>query len=251
MLNSKVIVIAKRFCVFALAASTVTGVTGCGKAIALTQEQQNLVVEYSAQSVLKHDKNYKELKVKKIKDEQETTTGTADTDSDITPVTDDNQDTNSGNTDSDNEQNTVTDAEANSKDMAEAIGMSPVTLTYTGMDVTSKYPDTSDTQFVLNATEGKSLLVLKYNMTNNTASDINVPMMASDTTLKASVNGKEHSALLTLLLDALNTYTGTISPGQSIPLVLVFQISQEEGKDIQSLNLIVKSADAKTTFNLK
>lgn len=247
MIKNKVPGIIARFGCMAIAASFASCVTGCGKAIVLTSQQQNLVAEYSAQAVLKHDKNYKDLKVKKLdKNEKETETTTKNDTSSTEVVTEDM----SGNktqaeTTSDNEVQTPTE------DMASLMGMSPATLTYTGMEVVSKYPDTSETQFVLNATQGNKLLVLKISLTNNTASDINVPMMSGNTSLKASVNGEEHNALLTLLLDALNTYTGTLSPGQTEPLVLVFQIAEGEEANIESIDLIIKSEAGKTTFGLK
>lgn len=227
-----------------LSISALSCMSGCATATVLTAQQQDMVAEYSAKAVLKHDKNYKKTKIVDVEEtESETTKG----------IDEIEEETLFSDSKADEESTTVAiddDTKEVHSDMAELLDFSPATLTYTGMDIVKTYPDTNETQFVLNATQGNNLLILKFNLANNTADSVNIPMLTNAVSLKAEINGvNSYSALLTLLLDALNTYSGTLESGQNENLVLVYEIPENE--NVEKLNLIIKSASGKDTFELK
>lgn len=234
----KVINTHKKITALSLAMVMAAGcMSGCAKKINLTEEEQNLVAEYAAQLVLKHDKNYNG-KLKEIDTEE---------------VTSDNKETTAVN-DKNGSQNTETISAGNidSKSYSDAFGFGALTVDYTGYQVLDTYPQTSDVAFVLKATEDTGLLILKFNVSNRSDNAVDVPMMSFDTSIKSIVNGADnYTALVTLLMDGLNTFSGTVAAGESKELVLAFQTPHKDESSIDSLQLKVSKDGNSTIFDLK
>lgn len=129
-------------------------------------------------------------------------------------------------------------------DIAQFLGLQDVVIAYQSNEVCDAYPgdDSEDSFFAMNATEGNQLLVLKFNIQNNSAEDKEIDILNQYPLFRISVNGGEDkSALTTLLLDDLSTFKDTLAAGESKEAVLVIQISDEEaGEGVQSLTLTTK-----------
>lgn len=236
MMRKKKIHAHKRLVALSLVMVLVTGfMSGCAKKVDLTKEEQELVAEYAAQLVLKHDKNYNG-KLKEI-DTKETATNNK------TPETD----SHAGNADE-----TLPANNGSSESFSEVFGFGALNVDYSGYQVLDTYPQTSDVAFVLKATEGTGLLILKFNVSNPTGSAVDVPMMPFDTSVKSVINDNDnYSALVTLLMDGLNTFSGTVAAGESRELVLAFQTPYTDGNAIDSLKLKVSKDGNNSIFNLK
>lgn len=229
----------KKYGVVLLGAAIVAGtLSGCGTSMNLSEKEQSLVAEYAAQIVLKHDKNYIS-KLEKVTTDSETT---------------DKSDLNS----SEEETTKAEDISSSGtetleqNDFSGAFGFEPVSVTYTGLVLCDSYPQTDEMTFKLNATENTKLLVLKLNAANKTENPVDVKMMSSDTSIKAKLNdGSSYSALLTLLLDGLNTFNGTLQAGENKELVLVFEVPVQNEGDIQSLQLNVTGNGQNESFDLR
>lgn len=212
--------------------------SGCAKKPNLTEEEQNLVAEYAAQLVLKHDKNYNG-KLKEIDTEEVTSNNNKET----TVTNDNNGSQNTG---------TVSDGNIDSKSFSDAFGFGALTVDYTGYQVLDTYPQTSDVAFVLKSTDDTELLILKFNVSNRSDNAVDVPMMSFDTSIKSIINGSDnYSALVTLLMDGLNTFSGTVAAGESKELVLAFQIPYKDENSIDGLQLKVSKNGNSTIFDLK
>lgn len=211
--------------------------SGCAKKVDLTEDEQNLVAEYAAQVVLKHDKNYNG-KLKEIDTEE---------------VTSKNKETSTDNVNANTEQGTEPDSNIDLKSsLSDAFGFGALTVNYTGYQVLDTYPDTSDVAFVLKSTEDTRLLILKFNVSNQTGNAVDVPMMSFDTAIKSTINGSEsYSALVTLLMDGLNTFSGTVAAGETKELVLAFQTPYSDENSISSLQLKVSKNGDSAIFDLK
>lgn len=211
--------------------------SGCAKKPDLTEEEQNLVAEYAAQLVLKHDKNYNG-KLKEI-DTEEVTSNNKET----TVFNEKNDNRNTG---------TISDGNIDSKSFSDAFGFGALTVNYTGYQVLDTYPQTSDVAFVLKSTGDTRLLILKFNVSNQSDNAVDVPMMSFDTSIKSIINGNDnYSALVTLLMDGLNTFSGTVAAGESKELVLAFQTPYNDENSIDSLQLKVSKDGNSTIFDLK
>lgn len=236
---------------------------GCGNTIPeLTEEQQDLVVEYAASTLLKYNKNYEgrlldktvlEVEEAKIDAREEKIAAMQKEKLEkakLNQKTDSSQkktETASGGDVTDNSQtnvNTYTTIE-------EFLGLEQVTFTYTGYEVADDYPEQGENLFfVMNATEGKKLLVLKFKAENVSNEEAILNMSQVGARYKVSVEGEAKNALTTMLLNDLAYYQGTLAAGESTELVLVSEIPAERAENITTLELIVKNVDNTTTISL-
>ena len=239
--------------------SSIVFVTGCGNAIPeLTEEQQELVVEYAVGTLLKYDKNHEkrlmkieeleaveaqrvalqEAKIKKQNSvaEEKTDENNAENLSDATVI--------------DNTQE-VKQVYSSVEDI---LHLEQLVFEYAGVEVVDEYPNTNQEQelfFVMNATEGKKLLIVKFNVKNVSGVDTELNMNQIGAKFKIVADGEEKNALTTMLLNDLAYYQGTIAAGESKELVLVSEVNREKEQGINSLELIVKNVDESTTISLK
>ncbi|NLL80173.1 MAG: hypothetical protein GX234_10400 [Clostridiales bacterium] len=131
-----------------------------------------------------------------------------------------------------------------SADIASFIGMAPVTVTYSGMEICDSYPQSSveEYYFAMDATEGKKLVVLKFAMSNASGEDAEVDVLESGTGFWVSFNGQEaESILATMLMNDFATYKGVIPSGETVEAVLVLERDAAETDEISSVGLIMRN----------
>lgn len=228
-----------------------TGMSGCGSNMKLSTEQQDMVAEYAVQAVLKYDANYSGKFVRETttahSDKETTTSEGESTQIESSVVDDSNNKETSLPKDTDSEtkkENTIS--------LSEACGMHPANLEYNDYDILDTYPSGSDAMFVLKPKSGKKLLIANFTLSNTSAEAIDIKMMNFKTSIKAVINDSEKdSALVTLLADGLNTYTGTLAPGQSQKLVLAFETNCKDKADISELKLRISDNGNVNSFDLK
>lgn len=127
--------------------------TGCGM-MSLTTKESDMIAEYAAYVLVKHDRNY----FPKLKDEVEEETTRANW---VTPDVSTSVDQNpTGNTSSSTSETTAT---FSSKSMAEAMGVEGFDISYTNYELVKEY---KDDYFTMPAVEGTKLLVCKFQVTN-------------------------------------------------------------------------------------
>lgn len=208
-------------------------VSGCNK-VSYENADEDEVIEYAVNAVLKHDRNY----IVKLADralEPETTTVWVDDDG---QGNSDNNQTGNGNTTEKPQPVTVS---AN-----EAFELSGFTVTENGYELTDRYPAGND-GFSMIALSKNKLLVLKFNVTNNSGSAAALDMMNRNLSYRCLINdNKGVNVQVTALLNALNTYNGTFEAGETKEMVLVFQISDEISANINNISLYV-AKDSKTS----
>ena len=125
-------------------------------------------------------------------------------------------------------------------------------LTYTGYDLCDSYPqDNENNYFSLFAAEGKQLLVMKFDLTNLSAEDINLNLLSKDENFTVIVN-EEYSrrALTTMLDNDLSTYIGDIKGNETKQVVLLIEVDKETAAAITSISLKVQNEDKKHTIRV-
>lgn len=214
--------------------------TGCNGVIELSDEETTKIAEYAAELLLKYDVNYvdrisdggEEL-AKQLEEEsmQETDTDDVSKDSDF-----------SGNIDEKNElpyENSQTGTERN---IARIAGIEGVDITYKDYTVTSHYPEAdTDEEFVyIEAPDGYQLLVVRFNVLNNSEKKVSFSLLDKGISYRIVCNGN-HLAdpMLTILMDDLGTLETTLESGKEQEAVLVFQISDSIKDNLESIELKV------------
>ena len=218
---------------------------GC-ESVSLTEEEENIYVAYAVNAVINHDNNYV-LKLKDVEIETETTTKWYSEEDRVT--TESSVGENNSGQQNPEEETTVINVET---DMNTIMKLDGISVEYTDYEIGKTYPNEDSMAFVLTAVDGSNLVVLKFNVKNETNEDIMLDMIAADMNFKGIFNGQvKANCQTTLLNNALNTYKGTISAGASTEMVLVYQISERSLSNISTIKLEVENGDLSSTIILK
>lgn len=243
--------------VFIAAAASLLG--GCGAALPnLTEEEYEMVAEFAAGELMKYNKlNEGRIVSDETIDEQlaKEAQFRKNTEEYLEKVAQEEKE-------KQNEQkpesgdSAASDTQADmtaSADIASFVGMNPVAVTYTGMEICDSYPQSSmeEYYFAMDATKGKKLVILKFQLTNPTEADAEVDVLGSGTGFWVSLDGKEGvSILATMLPNDFASYKGTVTAGESQETVLVLELPEEETTGIVSASLIMRNdkGNAKTVL---
>lgn len=230
--------------------------TGCGEApYELTDEEQQLIVSYSAHVVSKFNRYQKDGLThvpnldEELADEQEVVPET-----EVIPETEQPEE----NTESLNPEtgevieSTEVEEPAEETTFDSVFAESGLSFTYLGNEVTSSYMQ--DATYAVNAGFGKKLLVLKWKAENLTEEAIAVDNMSSGDVFSAKYemeSGKTYHAksVMTLLLNDFTTYEGTIEPQAAVEMVIVFEIPAET-ESVDEVELKIEKNGEKFQINL-
>lgn len=238
----------------------IISLTGCGlvPSLTLTSEQSKIVAEYAAGLLLKHDKNYKGgiedyvieeeedisvidevVQEPPVQEEEASDTETADIEDDGT-ISD---------TDADNPNTTD---RYSALPVADAIGIDGFDVTYSGYETAKIYPeDNGDLVFSMQANQGMELLILHFNVTNNTENELLCDILDTGCKYRVRINGSERvNSQHTILLNDLSEYYDNVSGYGMVDAVLVFEVSEGTGQNISSLDLTVKNADSSEMYRI-
>ena len=102
----------------------------------------------------------------------------------------------------------------------------------------------------MDASPGSQFLVLNVKLTNQSAQDLYIDILAMTPTFQVTVNGESTAAAQTTILpNDLSTYQGNILAGASSDTVLVFEVSQEI-ENVSDIQLRITMNGSQNTINL-
>jgi len=235
---------------------------GCGQLVEmpeLSEEETVLVTEYAAGLMLKYDSKYsekllnedalmkakeKELKALEQKKAYEEAAAKYRESLEASKE-EDSQAATSNEASQENTENYI-------DNIASFYGIDGANVVYTGYSLTDSYPESGDDiLFAMDASPGKELLVLNFDVMNVTGNSIDFNMFYRSPNFSLSVNDekKVHNQS-TLLLNDMATYSGNIEAGQTVPMILVFEIPDSTG-EIVSLKMKVSGDNGKGTVLLQ
>lgn len=209
------------------------GMTGCGAALPeMTQDQEDAIVEYAADIVMRHAKDYDTRLVdlslyedrfeeqKEPEDTVQKEEGGMDPVAD-TPVIDSSAGENIGN-------------------IAQVLLPEGISVRYTGYKAVDSYPDgdSANPYFALDASDGNKYLVLSFVMSNDTGMKQEIDIFSMAARFTVLLNQTERRpALSTMLLDDMGTYVGSLEAGEEVELVLLAEIEDNLAQGITELRL--------------
>ncbi len=217
---------------------------GCGeKPMTLTGDEEAVIVNYAAHVVSKFntrqpdglvhvpEERYQEKTSEDMPDgEERDTQEEEDTENDGQEHSSGRPDGNNGSSASGNTQ---------SVSLTEALGIDGVTAECSKAELAPSYvkPD----YYSLDASAGKTFLILNILLTNTSENDIDCDMLSRRVGFVAEVNGNVRTAAnTTILLNDLGTYQGTIPAGQSVETVLLFEVPADI-TEVSSLKITIEA----------
>ncbi len=245
-----------------------SALSGCGtfesKIPDLTEEQQELVVEYATEVLLHYDRLNGD-KIRPVKYSVVTDDGNTLSEDEYENKLKDDMSADAGLTLPENdvpapEVATDTDTENNVEEepvvssfssISDCFGLSGVSIEPVGYEVTDFYPQSPTEYFVMNATEGNRLVILRFKLSNTSGADMRVDVPYGDVKYKIALNGNTRNALTTLLVNDLGTYSRDLLAGESEEVVLVGEFGSADADNISSLSLAIKRESGDYAVNFK
>lgn len=242
--------------------------TGCGtfesKIPTLTDEQQELVVEYATEVLLHYDRLNGD-KIRPVKYSVVTDEGNTLSEEDYENKLKDDMTADAGLTLPENDtpsddagtevvvtDNTVEEPVVSSfSSVSDCFGLSGVSIEPVGYEITDFYPQSPTEYFVMNATDGNRLVILRFKLTNTSGTDMRVDVPYGDVKYKITLNGNTKNALTTLLVNDLGTYSRDLLAGESEEVVLVGEFESADADNISSLSLAIKRESGDYAVNFK
>ena len=212
--------------------------TGCGLVTPLhemTDEERDIVVHYAAYVVGKHNIYQKDgmtnANPEEWLEEQE------ENPEEIAEEAGDN-DASLSNTGGENQPQ---QSEPQKKiSLAESIGLKKkASVTYQGLRTSDSYQEGS--YYSLNTVVGKKFLIMNFTIKNTSSKEIKVDAFSKSPMYAVSVDGKEAiQAEQTFLTYSLSTYQGKLKSGESVDVVLIFEIPAEQSENIKDVTLTLR-----------
>ena len=242
--------------------------TGCGDKVSLTEEQYELIAEYAAGTMLKYsfDNEYNTSKLNTYKNTykgssstQTTTSSAKGSSTATTSTTKAGSTTSAGGNSSGTATTTASSAKGGtasttnaaaattiSQGFSNLLDISGLQFNCTNVSVTKSYPEG---QYVIgmSAEDGKNLVVLEYEIVNNSGSDVTITTNNMNLSMKITANGSSYSNYSTIFKnDILNLYNVSISNGASYKAVAVFMVSSADSESadmVTSLSLLKSGSE--------
>lgn len=263
---------------------------GCEKTIDLTDEENQLIAEYSAELLLKYDRNYSSkyfgndqfVSPHKVETASNTDASTEEPASTEKPTTtedkpDDNKtpsnkpdvatgsDAPNNNSSHGNNggsslgmEDVTSELKADYKhsdfDLADYVGMKNVSIKYQYSMITDTYPsyDSSGVYIGVEAPKGYKLVILKFRIENLTDSEQNIDLYGKDISYKIILDNKKSTKqMFTILMDDLYTYQETLGESSISDAVLLFQVADSVADSTKDMKLQVEYKDKKAIVQLQ
>lgn len=207
--------------------------TGCGESdVEVTSEQNDLIAEYVAGVLMKH--SY-ENKWKYVKLDANITNYQRPSQAYTQAAPKPSSQAQQGGTQP-KSADAGTTSSGTLSDLASALELSGVTITYAGNTVCQNYPEGSDVLSVM-ATSGRDILAVEFDLKNTTENDVICNTAPLGVVMRITVNNTTTvTEYATMLNNDLNTLSGvSIAPGQSYRAVVLFMVPKGSADNISSL----------------
>lgn len=210
---------------------------GCGSSVKVTSEQNDLIAEYIGGTLMKYsyENEWKYIKVNDNITNFERPTGSAAAGSQQQTIQSGQKTTKPA---SQQGQNSATSAAGSMSDLAAAMNLDGITISYSGYTVGKNYPEGSDTLSV-RATAGRDIVAVEFNLKNTTGSNVVCNTAPLGVVMKLSVNGGTGVAeYATMLKNDLNTLSDvTIAPNEDYKAVVLFMVPEKTAESVSGLTL--------------
>ena len=226
--------------------------TACGNEIPdLTEEESQRIGEYAAVTLLKYDANNRsrlvdpEVVIAKLE---------KDAAKEATKASQEEAKAEEKDSTGTTEVTMPTAQEEITASMEDFFGLPEgVSITYEDYMVADSYPEdgAADDYFALDASAGKKLLVLRFQLTNGTEQEETIDLLNTNSRYIITVNDSiRANALTTMLPNDMSTYTETLEPGQTQELVLLLEVNEDVANALQTIALRIKNASNEYTIQL-
>lgn len=222
----------------ALAVSLMFSGCGSGSDVTVTAEQNDLIAEYVAGTLMKysHQNEWKYIKL------NDNITNFERPSQSVTPSNPNSgSQGGSGNNTTKPTQGSNTQAPSGTMaDLASALKLDGITISYENCVVGKNYPKESDV-FSVRATSGRDIAAVEFNLKNTSESTVVCNTAPLSLVMRLSVNNASNiTEYATILNNDLNMLSDvSIAPGENFKAVVLFMVAEGSADEISSLDLMI------------
>lgn len=220
-----------------------TLISGCSLKSQYSEDDYDIVATYIAHAVIKNDKNMAYKLIDAPKEEQE--------DNDIKEEIPKEEDKQEKDTDEEKEppkkeDNVQKEDEKVSAKLSQVLGCSDdISIQYKANSIVDEY---SSESFTIEPSDGKKLLIIKFNIANNSSDNIDVNLIPTGIKYLVNVNGEDAKPLMTAIPNDIFFYSNQIKAGKKKEAVLVFEVTN---KSIDTLELSISSERGEYKYTIR
>ncbi len=227
-----------------LAALCIVGVfalSGCGDKVSLTNEQNDMIAEYVAGTLLKHsyDNEWKYTKLNSAEASKYNTKATTSAGT----VKQTTATGSSATTSATSASGTTSIASATTKasSLSEALGLSGVEVSYKDISINDRYP-TEAYAVCVPADSGCKVVAVEFTIKNTGSSSVTATTKSSSVTMKLSMGSGTYNQYKSMLKNDICGLDGvSIKAGESYTAAAIFQVPEASAVKSSDMKLEVLS----------
>ncbi|MCI8485134.1 MAG: DUF4352 domain-containing protein [Lachnospiraceae bacterium] len=207
--------------------------TGCGDEMAtLTESEEEVIVNYSAGTLAKHN-SYQQEGMSSVYPKEEEESFDSEETEEKEP---ENQEESKENKESEGSQEKPAEEEAKTVTLTEALAIPGIEFAYQDYSTSDSYRQGD--YFSLDALEGSTYVILNVNVTNTGAEAAECDLLSRQPVFHLKINGESGvKNVISMLENDLSTYISTLEAGQTAAGILMFEVPKELAENISSLEL--------------
>lgn len=221
--------------------------TGCGARIPdMTDAEREAISEYAVELLLKYNANdtSRLVDVETLEKEPEPTKKPVPVVTEPPKGMDETEDT------------TVIDLSGESEmpkgDVHAVLGLAEsISLEYVGYRMEQKCQDPQSEELVIEADEGKDLLVCELALVNDGAQRQSVDMLRDNIQYQMVIDGKVANCMVTMLSNDLTTYLGILEPDESRKVLVLTQVERATVENAAEIYLLLQSEEGQGIIQVK
>lgn len=221
--------------------------TGCGARIPdMTEAEREAISEYAVELLLKYNANdtCRLVEVENLEKEPEPTKKPIPVATEPPKGMDETEDTPvidlSGET------------EVPKGDVRAVLGLEDsISLEFAGYSMEQSCRDSQDEDLVIEADEGKELLVCELALVNDGAQKQSVDMLRGNIQYQLVLDGKVANCMVTMLSNDLTTYLGILDPDESRKVLVLTQVERTAVENAAEIYLLMQSEEGQGIIKIK
>lgn len=227
----------KKLVVLLMVVLAAFGITGCGKDVTLTNEQNDLIAEYIAGTMLKYSYE-NEWKYAKLSIAQNTYVPKAT----AAAKPDNSTSTAAPNTTAAAGGSTVAGVSTNPMEaLASELGLSNVSITVKGVSVGASYP-AEQLAIAVPALSGCKVAAVEFAIKNTSGSEIKLNTSSSKVNMKLTVAGNGFGQVTSILKNDINGLKNvSLAAGENYTAVAIFQVEESVAGQVSGSKLAINS----------
>lgn len=137
-------------------------------------------------------------------------------------------------------------------DVCTVLGLNEsIALEFMGYSMEQNCQDPQDEELVIEADNGKELLVCELALINDGAQKQSVDMLRDNIQYQLVMDGKVANCMVTMLCNDLTTYLGILEPDESRKVLVLTQVERSAVENATELYLLMQSEEGQGIIKIK